>query len=87
MREFLQECDQMLIQLPGTEDTDRAKAIIETTALLELKLVDSGPFPSDAAATANYGGSIPSNLELHQLDRRHTTNGVLKPESCLHYRP
>jgi preprotein translocase subunit SecD len=68
------DSDQMLIQLPGTEDTDRARAIIETTALLELKLVDAGPFPSESAAAANYGGSIPPNLELHQLDKRHTAS-------------
>ena len=64
--------DQMLVQLPGTEDTDRARAIIETTALLELKLVDAGPFPSESTAAANYGGSIPPNLELHRLDKRNT---------------
>jgi preprotein translocase subunit SecD len=66
--------DQMLVQLPGREDTDRAKAIIETTALLELKLVDAGSFPSASAAAVNYGGSIPPNLELHRLERRHTTS-------------
>jgi len=31
---------------------------------LELKLVDSGPYPSQAAAAQNYGGVIPGNLEV-----------------------
>ena len=36
---------------------------MQKTAVLELKLVDSGPFPSQAAAAQNYGGVIPANLQ------------------------
>ncbi len=38
--------DQILVQLPGVEDVRRAKELISSTALLELKLVDQGPFPT-----------------------------------------
>ena len=42
--------DQILVQLPGVTDVNRAKEIIRSTALLELKLVEQGPFPDEAAA-------------------------------------
>ena len=44
--------DQILVQLPGVTDVDRAKEIIRSTALLELKLVEQGPFSDEAAARA-----------------------------------
>src|SRR5215467_13593356 len=56
--------DEILVQLPGVTDTARVKSIMQNTAQLELKLVDSGPFPNQAAAAQNYGGVIPSNLEV-----------------------
>ena len=36
-------CDQILVQLPGVTDVGRAKEIIRSTALLELKMVEQGP--------------------------------------------
>ncbi len=35
--------DQILVQLPGYEDVERAKEIIRATAQLELRLVEAGP--------------------------------------------
>ncbi len=35
--------DQILVQLPGYEDVERAKEIIQATAQLELRLVQGGP--------------------------------------------
>jgi preprotein translocase subunit SecD len=60
---------QMLVQLPGVGDTDRIKEVIQSTALLELKIVDAGPFPSEAAARASYGGPLPRNLELLSMNK------------------
>src|SRR5436309_4882865 len=56
--------NEILVQLPGMDDPARVKGIMQSTALLELKLVDSGPFPSQAAAAQNYGGVIPAHLEV-----------------------
>ncbi len=56
--------NEILVQLPGVDDPARVKNIMQSTALLELKLVDSGPFPSAAAAAQNYGGLVPANLEV-----------------------
>ncbi len=56
--------DEIVVQLPGIDDPARVKSIMQSTALLELKMVDSGPFPNQAAAAQQYGGIIPSNLEM-----------------------
>jgi preprotein translocase subunit SecD len=68
---------QMLVQLPGVGDTDRIKEVIQSTALLELKIVDAGPFPSEAAARASYDGPLPRNLELLSMNK----NGTTTPET------
>jgi protein-export membrane protein SecD/preprotein translocase SecF subunit len=63
------EEDQILVQLPGVEDVDRAKQIIKSTAQVRLTLVERGPFPSREAALQAYGGSPPADLEvLHGPD-------------------
>jgi preprotein translocase subunit SecD len=57
--------DQILIQIPGVKDPAHVEDIIQSTALLELKIVDgTGSFPSEAAARASYGGSLPGDLDL-----------------------
>ena len=56
--------NEILVQLPGVDDPARVKNIMQSTALLELKLVDSGPYPTQAAAAQNYGGITPANLEV-----------------------
>ena len=57
---------QILVQLPGVSNVERAKEIIRSTALLELKLVQGGavPFARGAAANtercgaAGHGGAV-----------------------------
>ena len=39
--------DQILVQLPGVTDVARAKEIIRSTAQLELKQVEQGPFSDE----------------------------------------
>ena len=56
--------DQILVQLPGVTDVQRAKEIIRSTALLELTLVEQGPFPTEESALQVHMGALPSNLEL-----------------------
>jgi preprotein translocase subunit SecD len=45
-----QGTDRILIQLPGVQDPERAKALIGKTALLEFKLLDPAVSPEDAQA-------------------------------------
>src|SRR5262245_3666199 len=56
--------NEILVQLPGVDDPARVKNIMQSTAQLEFRMVDSGPYSSVAAAAQNYGGVIPSNLEV-----------------------
>ncbi len=55
---------ELVVQLPGVDDPTRVKDIIQSTALLELKLVADGPFPSREAALAAHGGVLPPDTEL-----------------------
>jgi preprotein translocase subunit SecD len=56
--------DQILIQLPGVTDVNRAKEIIRSTALLELKLVEQGPFPDEAAARQAFANNVPPDIQI-----------------------
>jgi protein-export membrane protein SecD len=57
--------DQILIQFPGVKDPARVEDLIQSTALLELKIVDgNGSFPSRESALSSYGGVLPPDLEL-----------------------
>ncbi len=56
--------DQILVQLPGVAEVSRAKEIIRSTAQLELRLVEQGPFPDEAAARAAFGGNVPADIEI-----------------------
>ncbi len=56
--------NEILVQLPGIDDLTRVKTLMQSTALLELKLVDAGPFPDQASAAQNYSGVVPAHLEI-----------------------
>jgi preprotein translocase subunit SecD len=56
--------DQILVQLPGVTDVARAKEIIRNTAILELKIVEQGPFPSEDAARQAYNNAVPPDLMI-----------------------
>ena len=59
-----QSGDQLLVQLPGVTDVNRAKEIIRSTALLELKLVEAGPSSSREALLQAHGGKEPDDMEI-----------------------
>ena len=56
--------DQILVQLPGVSDVARAKELIRSTALLELKLVEEGPAPSREALLETRNGVVPPDMEV-----------------------
>jgi preprotein translocase subunit SecD len=56
--------DQILVQLPGVSDVQRAKEIIRSTALLELTLLEQGPFATREAAMQAYNNVLPADAEL-----------------------
>jgi len=55
---------EILVQLPGVDDPARVKNILQSTALLEIKLVQDGPFASEAEALAARGGILPPDSLL-----------------------
>jgi preprotein translocase subunit SecD len=56
--------DQILVQMPGLTDVARAKEIIRSTALLELKIVESGPAPSREALLQAHNGQVPPDMDV-----------------------
>jgi preprotein translocase subunit SecD len=57
-----QGTDQILVQLPGVSDVDRAKSIIGSPGLLQLKIVEQGPAASRDALLVS--GKMPEGMEI-----------------------
>ena len=55
---------ELVVQLPGVDDPSRVKDIIQSTAMLTLKIVRDGPYTSREAALAAHGGILPPDSEL-----------------------
>src|SRR6201988_1802550 len=55
---------QILVQLPGVDDPGRVKDIMQSTAMLEIKEVLGGPYPSEQAALQDKGGILPPDASL-----------------------
>jgi preprotein translocase subunit SecD len=58
------EQDYLLVQLPGVTDVDRAKSVIQSIAMLELKLVEQGPAPTRESLLQASGGQEPPGTEV-----------------------
>ena len=56
--------DQILVMLPGVTEVNRAKDIIRSTAQLELKQVEQGPFSDETAARQAFGNNLPPDLQI-----------------------
>jgi preprotein translocase subunit SecD len=56
--------NEILVELPGIDDLDRVKAIIQDTARLEIHAVVGGPYKDDQEATASLGPAVPPEDEL-----------------------
>ena len=64
VQEYGDAGDQIIVQLPGMDDIARAKELISTTALLELKIVEAGPSPDRESLLASYNGAVPVGMEV-----------------------
>src|SRR5580658_8822677 len=64
---------QILVQLLGVDDTERVKSFMQSTAMLEIKQVLGGPYPSEQAALQDKGGILPPDAILMQ---GHVTPGT-----------
>jgi preprotein translocase subunit SecD len=54
--------DEILVQLPGVTDVEAAKSVIQSTGLLELKIVEQGPSSTKEALLQN--GHVPEGTEI-----------------------
>src|SRR4030042_1322929 len=62
---YRQGADEIVVQLPGVTDRDRARELIGKTALLEFKLVEDDPELNNKAVQ----GEIPEGYELKGVDK------------------
>jgi preprotein translocase subunit SecD len=60
------ENNQIMVQLPGVTEVERAKDIIQATAQLEFKLVQAGPAATKEALLQPHGGKVPNNMVMAQ---------------------
>jgi preprotein translocase subunit SecD len=57
-----QGADQLIVQLPGVTDVERAKGIIGSPGLLEFRIVEQGPAGTEEALAP--GGKVPEGMEI-----------------------
>ncbi len=64
IQEYGLGANQILVELPGIDDLDRVKSIIQSTARLAIYAVTSGPYPDEQSALASVGGTLPSDQQM-----------------------
>jgi preprotein translocase subunit SecD len=55
---------ELLVQLPGVDDSAHIKQLLQTQAVLEWTEVKDGPFQSQEEARTKHGGVLPLNTRL-----------------------
>ncbi len=68
--------DKLLVELPGVDNPERVKNLINVTAMLEFKAVVNGPFESEEAALKEYNGKLPDDLVIARTNPRRMDKGV-----------
>ncbi len=61
-----QGIDRVVVQLPGVQDTAKAKEILGRTATLEIRMVDEEKMQDPAAVQAALTGQAPFGTEVYQ---------------------
>jgi preprotein translocase subunit SecD len=73
---------QILVQLPGLDDPERVKGLIQSTAVLEIRQVLDGPYASADAAMQAKGGVMPPDAILMA---GHATPGTPRDEQAWYF--
>jgi preprotein translocase subunit SecD len=60
-----QGIDRIVVQLPGVQDTAKAKEILGRTATLEIRMVDEEKMQDPAAVQAAASGQVPFGSEMY----------------------
>ncbi len=66
---------ELVVELPGVSDTAQVRQLIKSQAMLELKIVKDGPYPSRDAALAAHGGILPPNTKVLPSQAASAANG------------
>ncbi len=67
IQEYNVGSNQILVELPGIDDPSRVKDVIQSTARLEIHLVDGGPFATEAEARGSVNGNVPyDQMMVHE---------------------
>lgn len=56
--------NRLLVQLPGVEDADRVRDLLQRTAQLKLHIVESGPAASRDQLLEPHGGELPEDTAI-----------------------
>jgi protein-export membrane protein SecD/preprotein translocase SecF subunit len=77
--------DKILVTLPGVDDPERLKDKLRSTAMLEIKHVKAGPFPTEKAVLEIYNGTLPDDLMIFPTNpkRMQPAYYVLTAESVI----
>lgn len=59
IEEYKLGANQILVELPGIDDLDRVKSIIQDTSRLEVHAVIGGPYTNEQEALGTVGGALP----------------------------
>ncbi len=74
--------NEIIVELPGEGDPNRAKSVIQAGGQLELHLVvDGTPYSSESAVMAAHGGVLPPNSQIVQGKSSASATGQPSPES------
>ena len=76
-----QGADRIVVQLPGVQDTGRAKNILGRTATLEVRMVDEEAMASAEVVNAARQGALPFGAELYY--ERNGTPVIVKKQVVL----
>jgi len=55
---------QILVELPGVDDPARVREIMQSTAMLDIRLVVGGPYPDEQSALQANNGALPPDAVL-----------------------
>ena len=81
-----QGADRIVVQLPGVQDTARAKEMLGRTASLELRLVEAAAIRRAALRSAEIDdalkGNVPFGTDLF-TETRKTTEPLLRRKTCI----
>jgi preprotein translocase subunit SecD len=55
---------QILVELPGVDDPARVREIMQSTAMLDIRLVIGGPYPDEQSALSANNGTIPPDAVI-----------------------